>query len=132
MPRLIHLATLALLVTAACGERGTLTQPPEGGGAGPAPSTGKAADERATRERLARRFARAMADPGFRAYVKSELDGSTTREHKVQFQRFLAEGNRRALREMARVNGEPEAGIDTDARQAIQLELYLPVPAHRA
>jgi hypothetical protein len=132
MPRVIHLATLALLATAACGERGTLTQPPEGLGAGPAPAAAKADDERAIRERLARRFARAMSDPAFRASVKSELDGSTVGEHKLQFQRFLGGGNRRALREVARLNDEPEAGIEADARQAIPLELYLPVPVHRA
>ncbi|MFL5493177.1 MAG: hypothetical protein ACJ8DC_02220 [Gemmatimonadales bacterium] len=132
MPRLIHLATLALLLTAACGERGTLTQPPEDPGAAPAPTAGKSTDERAIRERLAQRFALAMADPGFRAYVKSQLDASTIREHKVQFQRFLGGGNRRALRELARLNEEPEVGIETDARQAIPLELYVPVPAHRA
>jgi hypothetical protein len=135
MPRPIHLAaTLALLAAAGCGERGTPTQPPEGPGAGPISSAapGKSADERATRERLAHRFARAMADAGFRTYVKSELDRSTVREHKVQFQRFLGRVNRRALREVARLNGEAEAGVETDARQAIPLELYLPVPAHRA
>jgi hypothetical protein len=135
MPRLIHLATLALLAAAAaCGERGAPTQPPEGLRAGPAPSAvpGKTDDERAIRERLARHFARAMSDPGFRTYVKAELDRSTVREHKLQFQRFLGWHNRRTLRELARLNGEPESGIEADARQAIPLELYLPVPAHRA
>jgi hypothetical protein len=135
MPRLIRLTTLALLATTAgCGDHGTPTQPPDGLAAGPVPSAiaGKAGEERATRERLAHRFARAMSDPGFRAYVKSELDQSTVREHKVQFQRFLGGGNRRVLREVARLNGEAETGIETDARQAIPLELYLPVPAHRA
>jgi hypothetical protein len=135
MPRLIRLATLALLAAAAaCGERGAPTQPPQGLGAAPAPSAvpGKTTDERATRERLAHRLARAMSDPGFRAYVKSELDRSTIREHKVQFQRFLGGGNRGTLREVARLNDEPEASIETDARQAIPLELYLPVPTHRA
>jgi hypothetical protein len=133
MPRLIRLATLALLAAAAgCSERGTPTQPPEGLAAGPAPAPGKSTDERGTRERLARRFARAMADAGFRTYVRSELNRSTVREHKMQFQRFLAQGNRRVLREVARLNGEAEAGVETDARQAIPLELYLPVPWHRA
>jgi hypothetical protein len=135
MPRLIRLATLALLAAAAsCSERGTPTQPPEGLAAGPAPAPapGTSTDERATRERLAQRLARAMADAGFRSHVKSELDRSSVREHKVQFQRFLAQGNRRVLREVARLNGEAEAGVDTDSRRAIPLELYLPVPAHRA
>jgi hypothetical protein len=135
MPRLISLATLALLASSlGCGDRGGPTQPPEGLGAGPAPSAvpNKTADERVTRERLAHRVARAMSEPGFRAYVKSALDRSTVGEHKVQFQRFLGGGNRRALREVARLNGESEAGIETDARQAIPLELYVPVPAHRA
>jgi hypothetical protein len=135
MPRLTRLATLALLAAAAgCRERGTPTQPLEGLTPGPAPTAapGKSTDERATRERLAHRFARAMADAGFRTYVRSELNRSAVREHKVQFQRFLAAGNRRGLREVARLNGEAEAGVETDARRAIPLELYLPVPAHRA
>jgi hypothetical protein len=135
MPRLIRLATLALLAAAAgCSERGTPTQPPEGPTAGPAPAAapGKSTDERGTRERLAHRFARAMADAEFRTYVRSELNRSAVREHKVQFQRFLAAGNRRVLREVARLNDEAEAGVETDARRAIPLELYLPVPTHRA
>ncbi|HEX3235286.1 MAG TPA: hypothetical protein VHR41_13900 [Gemmatimonadales bacterium] len=135
MPRLIRLATFTLLAAAiGCGERGTPTQPVDGVavGATHAATPGRSADERAIRERLAHRLARAMADAGFRAYLKSELDRSTVREHKVQFQRFLAGGNRRALRQVARLNGEAEAGVETDARQAISLELYLPVPAHRA
>jgi hypothetical protein len=88
--------------------------------------------ERGAMDRLARRFARAMADPAFRAYVKGALDRSPVREQKVQFQHFLAASDRRALREVARLNQEFEATVEEEARAAPALEMYFPVPAHRA
>src|SRR4051812_18902441 len=60
------------------------------------------AAERAVMDRLARRFARALADPAFRAYIKAELDRSPFVEHKLQFQRLLRASDRRVLREVAR------------------------------
>ena len=83
-------------------------------------------------DRMARRLARALVDPDFRAYIKAELDRSPVVEHKLQFQRFLSRADRRALRQVARSNGESEAAVEADAAAAIPLELYLPVPAHRA
>jgi hypothetical protein len=83
-------------------------------------------------DRLVRRFARAMADPAFRAYVKSQLDQSPVREHKLHFQRFLTASDHRVMREVARLSAESESGIEQDARAAAALEMYLPVPAHRA
>jgi hypothetical protein len=88
--------------------------------------------QRTAMDRLARRFARAMADPAFRAYVKSELDRSQVREHKLHFQRFLSASGRRVMREVARLSAEPDSAVEQDARAAQTLEMYLPVPAHRA
>jgi hypothetical protein len=83
-------------------------------------------------DRLARRVARALADPGFRAYIKGELDRSPFVEHKLQFQRFLTRADRRALRDVARLSAEPESAVQADAAAAIPLEMYFPVPGHRA
>jgi hypothetical protein len=105
-----------------------------GRGAGGAEASA-AADGPATRarlERLTRRFARAMAEPEFRKLVKAELEASPVAEQKLHVGRFLRGDNRRALRELARLNGEPEAGVSADADGPIALEMYLPVPSHRA
>ncbi|MBA3346557.1 MAG: hypothetical protein H0T44_14875 [Gemmatimonadales bacterium] len=84
------------------------------------------------RERLARRLARALADPGFRAELKRELDRSPVAERKLHLQRFLSAADRRALRAVARLNGESASAVHADAREAIPLELYFPVPEHRS
>lgn len=83
-------------------------------------------------ERIARRTARALRNPSFRADVKAALDRSTYREGKVQFQRYLKDNGGRGLRELAAADGESEADIDSDASRSGTLEMYFPVPAHRA
>lgn len=83
-------------------------------------------------ERLARLFARALENPEFRADVKAQLDASPFPEHKIQLQRFLAGRGRRALQALARANGTTEDDVDGEASRAMALEVYLPVPAHRA
>ncbi len=83
-------------------------------------------------ERLARRLARALGDPAFRARVKAELDHSSFVERKVHFQRFLTAGARPALADVARLNSESDEAVAADALGAVALELYLPVPEHRA
>jgi hypothetical protein len=90
------------------------------------------ATERDAMDRLARRVARALADPTFRAHIKEELDRSPFAEHKLQLQRFLTRADRRALRQVARLNGEPESAVQADAEAAIPLEIYFPVAEHRA
>jgi hypothetical protein len=82
-------------------------------------------------ERLARRTARALRDPAFRADVKAALDRSTYREGKVHFQRYLKENGGRGLRELARTDGEADADVEADASRSGTLEMYFPVPAHR-
>lgn len=83
-------------------------------------------------ERLARLFAGALRSPAFRAYLKTQLDASPFPEHKIQLQRFLAAPDRQALRDVAEQNGTTEADVQQEAQAAIPLEVYLPVPAHRA
>lgn len=129
----IRLSAVALaVVLAACGERSAPTALPDD--ATPAtPSTARAAapaDEAARRERLARRLARALSDPAFRARLKRDLDASPVREHKLHFQRRLARGAGE-LADLARLNGEAESAVRSDADREIPLELYLPVPEHR-
>ena len=119
MFRRLHLTTLALLAAGAagCGDRADTgpTEPratgkvPElpapletaGGPAGPA--------SRVAQERLARRLALALADPGFRAYVKDALDRSPIREHKLHLQHFLGRSGGRA-RAADSARSTPSAG----------------------
>jgi hypothetical protein len=82
-------------------------------------------------ERLARRFARALGDPAFRAEVKQALDASPYPEGKVYFQRALARDGDRGYQVLARASGEALADVTGDANAVGTLELYLPVPAHR-
>ena len=135
MSRLSHLAILALLAGAAgCSDR--VESAPMAPADTPGPGVGSAlptaAVKRAAQDRLARRLALSLAEPAFRAYVKDALDRSPVREHKLHLQRFLARADRRALRALASAGGDTESGVEADARAAIALELYLPVPAHRA
>jgi hypothetical protein len=86
----------------------------------------------AARERLARRIALALADDRFRAQLKQDLDRSPVREGKLHLQRYLSSSHGRATSEVARLTGESRSVVQVDARRAPALELYLPVPAHRA
>jgi hypothetical protein len=127
----------ALVVVAgltACSERPSAPTPPDEsppGAADPVIVQGGRIGQ-ARLERLARRTARALRNPSFRADLKSALDRSTYREGKVHFQRYLKENGGRGLRELAASDGEPEADVDGDATRSGTLEMYFPVPAHRA
>jgi hypothetical protein len=90
------------------------------------------AKERTAMDRLAQRLAHALADPQFRTYLKDELDRSPFIENKLEFQTLLSRSNRRVLRDIARLTGETESAVELDAANAIPLEIYFPVPAHRA
>jgi len=94
-----------------------------------APPVAPAADRRS--ERLALRMARAMHSPVFRAYVRAQLEHSPFREGKLPFQAFLDANGGRGRAALARENDETEDAVAADAAQAIALEFYLPVPAHR-
>jgi hypothetical protein len=126
----IRLGLLALTATLAACDRPAPTAGNEE--ATLAPATTQSTQERDAMDRLAQRLARALADPAFRAYVKGQLDQSRFVEHKLQLQRFLRGSGRRALKEVARLNATTEATVEVEANQAIPLEFYFPVPAHRA
>jgi len=119
----------ALLITAACADRTTPAEPahevlPE--------RVPIASTQQIRFERLARRFAVALRDPDFRGLVARALAGSTEREGKVHLQRFL-DGNRGAVgRRLAALAGEPEADVTADLAASPSIEIYLPVPEHRA
>ena len=76
--------------------------------------------------------AKGLKNPAFRAYLKAQLDASPYREHKLQFETFLAANSGRGLREVASENNVTKEDIAAAAKAAIALEIYLPVPAHRA
>jgi hypothetical protein len=131
MSRRISLSLVALLATVAACDRPAPTAnedtslPPATG------SQAQSSTERAAIDRLARRLARALADPAFRARLKAELDRSPYVERKVQLQSFLLAADAVALKEIARLNGAPEATLRTETDEAIALEIYFPVQAHR-
>ncbi|HYT63788.1 MAG TPA: hypothetical protein VEL50_07795 [Gemmatimonadales bacterium] len=125
--RTVALAALALV--AACVDRTPVTSPPSNEGPPPAASL---ATSSARPEGLARMVAKGLKNPAFRAYLKAQLDASPYREHKLQFETFLAANSGRALREVAFENSVTKENIAAEAKAAIALEVYLPVPAHRA
>jgi hypothetical protein len=126
----IRLGLLALAATFAACDQPAPTAGNEEVTLGPA--TTQSTKERDAMDRLARRLARALADPAFRTYVKGQLDQSPFVEHKLQLQRFLHGSGERALKEVARLNRTTDATVADEADLAIPLEFYFPVPAHRA
>ena len=123
---------MALALLSACESRDPTSPGEEPRFNAPTTSNSPAASaDRAAMDRLARRVARALADAEFRATVKLELDRSPFTERKIHFQRFLSKSNGQALRQLARLSGEAEEAVESDARAA-PLEVYFPVPAHRA
>jgi hypothetical protein len=114
----------ALLLLAACSDR-TITPPVD------APLAERAAISRRP-EALAKMVAKGLKNPALRAYLKAQLDASPYREHKLQFETFLAANSGRASREIAVENGTTKDALAAQAKAAIALEVYLPVPAHRA
>jgi hypothetical protein len=125
------LGAAALVATACDQQPPTATREEHAPAAEPIGRIG-AQPKRAQLERLARRVARAMADSAFRSSVKAELDHSPVVEHKLHFQRFLHGTDRRGLRRLAQLNGETESQVDEDVMAAVALEMYFPVPSHRA
>jgi hypothetical protein len=126
----------ALLVAAglaACSDRpSTPTAPGEIATATDPAAAAAGSISQARLERLARRTARALRDPAFRADVKAALDRSPYREGKVHFQRYLKDNGGRGLRVLAAADDEPEADVEADATRSGTLEMYFPVPTHRA
>jgi hypothetical protein len=96
------------------------------------PLTATVSRETSRLEDVARRFARALQDPDFRARLYQRLQSSPYPEGKIQLQRTLRAEGHAELRAMASLNGEPEATLDATIGGTQALEVYLPVPAHRA
>ncbi|MFN2571797.1 MAG: hypothetical protein ABR537_09335 [Gemmatimonadales bacterium] len=119
------LAVAALLLAVACTER-SLTPPPIEMPAAAAVAPGRPPVE------LARMVAKGLKNAAFRAYLKAQLDASPYREHKLQFETFLSASGGRALREIAGENGISGDDVAGQAKSAIALEVYFPVPEHRA
>ena len=131
MSHRISFAVLALAAALTSCERPAPTSPRDAPTSGIVSSDPRV-EERSLMDRLARRMARALASPEFRAYLKGELDRSPFSEHKLQLQTFLKASNAKALRDLAHLNRESESSVEADAKAAIPLEIYFPVPAHRA
>lgn len=124
---------VAFLAINACRDRAPTGAaiPPDAPPAAAAPAAPAPAPA-ARPDRLALLFARALASPVFRAYVKAQLDASPFPEHKIELQRFLPAASGRALRYLAEGSGTTVADVGAELDRAIPLEVYLPVPAHRA
>src|SRR5919197_891329 len=119
-------AAALLILLAACSERTSITPPGEPMATQPVGPTAHPPVE------LARMVAKGLKNPAFRAYLKAQLDASPFREHKLQFETFLGANSGRALREIAEENGTTKDALAAQAKAQIALEVYLPVPAHRA
>jgi hypothetical protein len=133
MVRRISFAALALAAgVTACDRPAPTAHTEEQSPPTPHGTASQHAIERGAMDRLARRLARAMADPALRADLKAALDRSPFAEHKVHLQRLLQGENRRLLKAVARLSSSSEEAVDQDTRESISLEVYLPVPAHRA
>ena len=117
-------AGVALILIAACSDR-AVTPPSE------TPVDAIAANAKRP-EALAKMFAKGLKNGAFRAYLKAQLDASPYREHKLQFETFLAANGSRALGEIAMENGTSKEALTRQAKAAIALEVYFPVPSHRA
>src|SRR2546422_4678260 len=117
-------AVVALILIAACSDR-AVTPPSE------TPVAAIAANPKRP-EALAKMFAKGLKNAAFRAYLKAQLDASPYREHKLQFETFLAANGSRALGEIAMENGTSKEALTRQAKTAIALEVYFPVPSHRA
>jgi hypothetical protein len=128
----IRLSALALTAMVAACDRAHPPSGPEEPAGEEVNTTGSLSVERTAMDRIARRLARALAHPGFRSYIKAELDQSPVVEHKLQLQEFLRRSNQRALHELARATAALPSEIELEARKAIPLEIYFPVAAHRA
>src|SRR4029077_19356222 len=103
--------------------------------ADPGPSAAKTAapaEDRQKLEQLARRLARALSEPAFRRRLKQDLDRSPIPEHKLHFQRLLAEGDQPAAADIARATGASTSSVTAEALGAPALELHLPRTEHRA
>ena len=128
----LRVAALALLLVAlACSEHPPATAPSAPDLKVTPPPSPPAASARSDAEQLARSMALALGDRAFRAHVKAQLDRSPFREHKLPFQRFLAQDGGRGMAALAKSAGLATVDVTREANRVIPLEMYLPVPEHR-
>ena len=134
MSRYVHHASAvaALVALAACAERPTPLAPhADAVTTGATAAAGEPSSERARHERLARRFALALADPGFRGQVLHALQESKVREGKIHLQHFLHDQGGTRLQRVAELSNEAENAVAADLDASAPIEVYLPVPSHR-
>jgi hypothetical protein len=130
IPATLALTGVAFLALNACRDRAPTGAALPADAPPPAAAPPAAASVRP--DRLAQLFARALASPAFRAYVKAQLDASPFPEHKIELQRFLPAASGRALRYLAEGSNTTADDVSAELERAIPLEVYLPVPAQRA
>ena len=138
MSRLIHLAVLALLAAVAgCGDRAdpgptappddsraelpATRAPPRRGGPSAPPGAAGAPDGAGARRPGVPRLRQGRARPLARARAQAPLPATS-----------CAARSGRALRGPRPGRPRAESAVDADAASATALEIYLPVPAHRA
>src|SRR5574341_116223 len=122
-----RIAVAGLMLACACGERTPVT--PAADTPLDAPPLSPSAQPPVE---LAKIVAQGLKNAAFRAYLKAQLDASPYREHKLQFETFLAANSGRALRQIAGENGASSDLIARQAKEAIALEVYFPVAEHAA
>jgi hypothetical protein len=120
-------AALAALGAGGCGDRPLPFTPDDS--VTLAPAAGPPAEPR---EALAQQLARALKSPVVRAYLRAKLHASPFREQKLHFQHFLYADGGHALARIAAASDAPSGAVAIAAMRAIPLEVYLPVPEHRA
>src|SRR2546430_7935409 len=122
-----RLAALAALAAAGCTDRPAAPLPD-----GPVARAAAVSTAAGPLEELARSLARGLRPPALRTRLKAQLDASPYREHKLQFQRFLAADGGRTRQAIAREAGLTAAGLPGRAHSAIAPGAYLPAPPRRA
>jgi hypothetical protein len=134
MRHLIRTTFIATLIAGA----GCVDQPPSSPSTPESQATGPLSAPKADspqhdrQERLARRLAMALDRPAMRQMVLTELAASPHAEGKVSFQWLLGAGAGKLRSAMAAGNSAWLDEIARDAGESRTLELYFPVPEHRA
>ena len=122
----------AALVLAACADN-TSERTPTAPGSPLRPGAAlEVSPETERLEGVTRRLALALNQPGFRHRLYARLAASPYRENKLSFRRTVEADQKADVVAMARAAGEPVEVTDSVVRAAPALEVYLPVPEHRA